>query len=668
MNAKLLSTVYLAFAVGAGGGQAPALDQAYEALRGKAYDRAILLFKKALSETPSQPKVRKDLAYTFLKTGQTEAARDEFAEILRVNPADIPAALEFAFLCNETGQVRTARRTFDRIRKTGNVVAEQAFQNIDQPLADGIARWQKALTLSPMNFSAHEELARLAEQRDALALAAEHYERAWRLRPDVTPLLVALGRVWGELGRSEDANAALLSASRARESRVAETARELLPDRYPYVYEFQKALALDPRNVDLRRELAFLHLEMGKREAAEAEFRTVHVMAPQDHLASAQLGFLLLAKNDLSGAMALLDVVLKSGDAALIDRVRIALRVPPSLRKQPEPQHEGAAKSSTDADDPKSLGERSYRAGYLKDALKYLTIAHERDPNDYGVMLQLGWTLNMLREDKQAMGWFAKARSSPDAAIANEASHAYRNLRSDQSLVRITAWTFPFYSARWKDLFSYSQIKGEFRLGSLPIRPYLSMRLIGDTRGAMRTDAVLNPQYLSESSIIAGAGVRTNPFHGMVLWAEAGEAMRYRNRTDVGRMIPDYRGGVAFGKGFGHALGAERNGWFFETSDDGVFVSRFNNDFLLYSQNHLGWTFGKVQFYWSGNVTVDLQRQYWANYLEHGPGIKLRLPGMPPGLSFTVQGLRGRYTVQEGNPRGPVFTDLRAGLWYAFTH
>ena len=37
---------------------------------------------------------------------------------------------------------------------------------------------------------------------------------------------------------------------------VAEAARELLPNRYPYVSEFQRALQFDPKNLDLRRELA----------------------------------------------------------------------------------------------------------------------------------------------------------------------------------------------------------------------------------------------------------------------------------------------------------------------------------------------------------------------------------------------------------------------------
>ena len=62
-------------------------------------------------------------------------------------------ALEYAFLCYETKQRAEARRIFDRIRKTGDAesraTAEQAFQNIDRPLAEGIARWSRAVELSP---------------------------------------------------------------------------------------------------------------------------------------------------------------------------------------------------------------------------------------------------------------------------------------------------------------------------------------------------------------------------------------------------------------------------------------------------------------------------------------------------------------------------------------
>src|SRR5437660_1174705 len=84
----------------------------------------------------------------------------------------------------------------------------------------------EALEMSPDNFSAHEELAKLAEQRDEFRLAAEHYEKAWRIKPGEPALLLDLGRVWKALGRSEDATSALLAASRGGQPRVSERARE----------------------------------------------------------------------------------------------------------------------------------------------------------------------------------------------------------------------------------------------------------------------------------------------------------------------------------------------------------------------------------------------------------------------------------------------------------
>jgi len=141
------------------------LARAYEALRVRDYDTAIAGFLKGIEIAPGRPAVRKDLAYTYLKVGENELAREQFREAMRLAPGDDQVALEYAFLCYETKEQAQARRIFDRIRKTGNAVAEQAFQNIDRPLTEGIARWKEAIARGADNFSAHFELATLAEQR-----------------------------------------------------------------------------------------------------------------------------------------------------------------------------------------------------------------------------------------------------------------------------------------------------------------------------------------------------------------------------------------------------------------------------------------------------------------------------------------------------------------------
>jgi Flp pilus assembly protein TadD len=645
------------------------LEQAYAALREKNYDQAVAGFRHAIALAPNRASLHKDLAYALLRIGENEDARDQFAEAVRLDPRDQHVALEYAFLCYETKQQAVARRIFDRIRKTGDATAEQAFQNIDRPLADEIARWKKALEMSPDNFSAHQELAALAEQRDELPLAAEHYEKAWKLKPGERELLLDLGRVWQLEGHSEQAYYVLLAASRGEPARVAEKARELLPTRYPYVYEFEKALELDPNNFELRREFAYLLLEMGKKEEAEREFQKLNQMAPDDLLSAAQLGFLRLNRGDYAAAQPLLEQVLKGGDEDLADRVRVALKLPQTMRRR------GTTAQRT-SEEAKSMADKSLNAGYLKDALKYLTIAQENDPVDFGVMLKLGRLYNIMHQDREAIRWFKLAGKSPDPAVAKEADQSYHNLAPAFALFRTTFWAYPFYSSRWNDAFGYAQVKTEIKLGKLPIRPYVSLRFVGDVRGT--TGSTLSnptPQYLSESSFIFGVGVTTLPIHGVVGWFEAGESVKYLDsRTDVGAMIPDYRGGIAYAKGFGHLMGGSK-GFFFESNEDGVFVSRFQNDMLAYSQNRTGYTFAKTetaallqaQIYFNFNGTADRLRQYWANYVESGPGVKFRVRSLPKGLLFSVNFMRGAYTVNEYNPRRPNFFDLRAGFWYAFT-
>lgn len=628
------------------------LSRAYAALQARDYDSAIAGFLKAIEAAPKRASIRKDLGYTYLKTGENELARDQFRDAMAIDPADAQVALEYAFLAYDTNQRQQARRIFDRVRKSGEqpfaATAEQAFQNVDGPLAAGIERWTKAIEMGGGDFGVHYELAQLAEERDELELAAEHYEKAWRIQVERRYVLLDLGRVWQALGRTEDAQAALLAASRGGGARAAEAARELLPARYPYVAEFRRALQLDPSNADLRRDLGFLLLKLNREEEAEPEFQRLVETAPDDLLAATQLGFLLHARGEEQEAQALFDRVLAGKDLDLANRVRAVLRMA-QVVDQPKPA----------AVDAKEMAERSIKAGYMKDAVKYLIMAHESDPTDFGVMLRLGWAYNIIHQDSDAIQWFALARASADPRIAKEAAAAYRNLRAGDASFHITVWAFPMFSSRWSDTFGYGQVKAEFA-SHAPVRVYVSMRFIGDTRGDI---GAVFPVYLSESSVIPALGVKTAVWRHAMAWAEGGVAVRYL----TGHLLSDYRAGVSWSRGFGHLMGAEAGGWFAESNADAVFVSRFGNDTLVYGQGRAGYTAGpkelRAQLYWNSNLTFDQKRQAWANFLEEGPGLKVAGALLPKSAFLTFNAMRGRYLVGSAT----WFTDLRVGLWYAFT-
>jgi tetratricopeptide (TPR) repeat protein len=636
------------------------LSRAYEALKTRDYDDAIDGFLKAIELAPERASIRKDLGYAYLRIGENELAREQFQEAMRLAPEDTQVALEYAFLCYETKQQAQARRIFDRIRQSGNPIAEQAFHNIDDPLAAGIARWKEAIERGANDFNAHYELATLAEQRDELELAAEHYEKAWRILPDRRTVLVDLGRVWKSLNRIEDANAALLAASRGGEPRAAEMARELLPERYPYVSEFQRALELDTDNVELRRELAYLLLRMDRQPEAEQQFESITKAAPDDLLSATQLGFLRFGRGDVDDAMPLFERVMAGPDEELANRVRAVLRMPQVL------QQRTTTEETSILTDAKVMAERSMKAGYMKDALKYLEIAHEAEPADFDVMLRLGWAYNILHQDGEAVRWFDLARHSTDEKIAAEALKAWKNLRSSNETFQTTVWAYPLFSTRWHDLFSYAQAKTAWRkspLARLRLNPYLSLRFIGDTRV---TIGAVSPQYLSQSSFIVGAGLTTIPWRGITAWAEAGSAMSYL----TGHIVPDYRGGINAARNFGASLTGESSGIFTALNTDGVFVSQFGNDFLLYQQTRAGFSSGpkllRAQIYWNFNTTVDVHRQGWANFVETGPGIRIHTDFMPPSMYLLLDSMRGWYLIHGAYPVAH-FTDLRAGIWYAVT-
>lgn len=626
------------------------LNQAYKARAAKDYDSAIELFHKALALQPNNAGAHKDLAYTLVKAGENADARDEFSAALKLNPHDDSAALEFAFLAYETKEPIEARRMFDRLRHSANsatrATAEQAFENIDQPLADGIARWKEALArASKPNdismFSAHWELAQLAELRDDLPLAAEQYEICRQLKPTLSELLIILPRIWMQLNRTEEARAALLAASRSSVSRTAEQALAQMDKRYPYPYEFVAAIKMDPQNITLRRELAFLYLAMHKDAEAVEQLQAVLNIDPSDRAAREQLAAM----------------------HALKKRPDVATAAPAATP---------ASGNDANPIDAKSMGKKSLALGYYNDAIKYLSRAHEQDPNDADVMLKLGFAYNLAKDDKAALSWFDRARHSEDSFVAEEATKAYHNLNGDLP-AQTTVWMQPMYSTRWNDFSTYGQVKHSFPLpflGSFDkwLSFYLSTRFDADTRGAVHT--VYGAGYLSEKELISGVGISSKPWHNLFGWVEAGEAVKYfPSAHDFA--TPNYQGGLVYAKSFGTLLGSKNSGFFYENTGDAKYVSQFDKDWFLISQNRFGRTFHigstSAQLLLNATYLYNFKNEYWADYFEMGPGIRIHLRWMPPNVYAMTDLIHGVYTNNLGNPRKPNYNDIRVGFWYAVT-
>ncbi|MBM3759854.1 MAG: tetratricopeptide repeat protein [Acidobacteria bacterium] len=592
-------------------------------------------FEASLAADPRQLEVRLDYAYLLLKLGETESGRDELKRVLAQKPDDERLMLEYAYLAFETGKRPEAFELFIRLKlaKDESIRSQAAstFARLDSELKLSIERWREAAAKSPDSYSVHEELARLLEERNAWVEAAAEYRIAFGLKPDKRRFLLDIARVELEAVRPDYASAAIIAASRGTPAMVAEEAREFLPARYPYVYEFELAIQMDPLNVALRRELGFLLLKMNREREAVAVFEALLKLAPDDALAIAQLAFLRVNRPA----------------APPVDNGLTAV---------------------------KELADKSFERGYLKDALKYLEQLHESNPDDAATTLRLGWTYNMLKLDRDAVRCFDTARRSTDSKIAAEADQAYRSLSPSLAPVRTTVWMLPFYSSRWREGFAYSQIKAEFRLPFTKLRPYLSTRFIGDMNfnsGLLRGPAgQVTPGGLSENAVVTAVGVATPRSHNLMAWGEAGGSWQYfAQRNGTATIRSDFRGGVNFARGFGAANFSSEGGWFAVTTADAVYLSRFNNNTLFYSQNRVGYhpDGSALQFYINLNLTTDVQRMDWANYFEIGPGVRWQAPGLPRSLYLFADFIYGRHMLKGDPSRARKFTDFRAGVWYAFT-
>ncbi len=682
-------------------GSSDAATLAYQAKRARQFEKAIGWFEKALAADPENLPLRKDLAYTLLAIGKSEQARDEFGAVLRRDPSDTYLALEYAFLCHETNKPSEAWALFRKLRDAANpehrATAIRTFATMDAELLSRIARLEEALRRDPGNYGSHLELAKTRRIRNEYAAAAKEFEAAYRLKKQYPEVLIELADALRRAGEEARAAAVTLTASRSSSAYVAEQAKALLPTRYPYLSEFEKALRFDAAQPALRREMGFFLLSLGRKPEAQAAFEQVLLEDPEDLLASAQLGFLELEQDRREAAIPLLRAALATKDAALRQRITEALAKPGSpagvsaseaeLPPAAAPISQGTlTKSLSEAEAARAMARKSYDAGFIPDAIRYYEEAQRLDPANFDTMLRLGWSLNMAKRDDEALRWFSLAARSPEPAIAGEAKAAIRNLTTPapsssgmvaanprQGLVA-SVWAMPMHSTRWGSTFSYAQAKLEWEEPRLPVVPYLSLRFVGDTTGSI---GAANPQFLSENSFILGLGARTRLWNGVLAWGEAGSTMAYLSsrRRETGRFLPDYRGGLSQFRLFGPSLLNDKAGAFAETMNDLVYIHRFDRDTLAISRNRVGGHLGRwqglgglyAQVFLNLNLNTDFKRQAWANFVEAGPGVRLRWAWMPPSVSFTFNYLRGHHTIRRIDDRPNTYNDFQAGFWYAVT-
>ena len=155
-----------------------------------------------------------------------------------------------------------------------------------------------------------------------------------------------------------------------------------------------------------------------------------------------------------------------------------------------------------------------------------------------------------------------------------------------------------------------------------------------------------------------------------------GEALiYYETPTQRRRFMPDYRGGVSYARGLWEPVGPRART---DASPKAIWMasssSRFGNDSLLYSQNRAGYTLRsaesrrltqRARFCGMRTLPPTHSANIGPTMSRPAPGARFRFDNSP--VLFSVSRCAARITVNEFNPRRPNYTELRVGVWYAFT-
>ena len=341
-------------------------------------DEALKYLEKSVELAPDNIRLRQILAITYARQDRPEQARKVFSQILAM----------------PDGRVRV-REALDQLGLAQGLVLLR--QNRLQKAAKLI---EKAYAVAPDSDYALLGLAHLRLREGDSAEAERLYQKVLAVDPLNPEANLALGRLYGQVGRDDEAIEALEKAAHARDGSIAQQANRLLTSLYRKKAR-DMAASLGASESALK-EAIDLAKELFRRKSldeAQLLLEAVLAKAPENAQAHYWLGQVFITRRDLAKGLAKIE-----HSAAL---------APDNLLLKLE------------------LGRAYERAGRLEDALK-----------TYDEIRQQAKDKNLLREAGKRQG-MVRARTLVESGDLAAALKIYQDLRrqypDDLHVLELTA-------------------------------------------------------------------------------------------------------------------------------------------------------------------------------------------------------------------------------------
>ena len=239
-------------------------------------DRAISEYNQAITADPESLFLRVELAELYWRVARVGDAIHEAEDVLKSDP-DYPDAhrLLARIYWHSLGENQTEKTNKENLLK--------AIEHME------------ALTrVQPSDLDSWEVLGRLYKMNNQGQKAEEAFKKVLNVDPDSKSGLSSLAQLYFEQG---DYQGALELLKRIPEAEMEPPLLGMLGYAYSQTHDYdsavstyQKALAQDPDNQELRRAYADALMGMGNTAAARAEFEKVLKAEPDDALTYLRLG------------------------------------------------------------------------------------------------------------------------------------------------------------------------------------------------------------------------------------------------------------------------------------------------------------------------------------------------------------------------------------------
>lgn len=249
------------------------------------YDQALASFRKAAELEPANPTHWLGLARAHLALDQQEQARQALGKAIEADPGSVPAATLSALIDLRAGRNEAALATAIALRR-------REPTNVAAALLEGDIRLR--LGQHAQALAAFDEAARAAPR---LAIVARQVE-ARRLAK--LPSIDAPLREWIRTHPGDRAAIAMLAETYRVDGRRTEAIRE-----------YERLLAIDPKNPAVLNNLAWICHEAGD-ERAEQYARLAYQARPSDPAIGDTLGWILVSSGRLREALPILEAAAKA--------------------------------------------------------------------------------------------------------------------------------------------------------------------------------------------------------------------------------------------------------------------------------------------------------------------------------------------------------------------